>query len=214
MFDSIVPGYDFLNSFLSLGFDRLWRRRLIKEAGNIKEKNVLDLCSGTGALALNLLQAGSEPVALDFSLPMLKKGMKNGSLGNMPVASDASVMPFRDSVFDLQTIAFGIRNIPDIERFLSESRRTLKSGGRLMILELTRPENPGVRALYNIYLKGILPVIGGIFSGNFKAYRYLARTISGFTDPKELKSMILNAGFSKVEVYPLTFGVATLIVSE
>lgn len=214
MFDSIVPAYDFLNSFLSFGIDRMWRKRVILEAGPLEGRSALDLCCGTGSLTELLVSSGAETVALDFSFEMLKKGYRAGRVGKMPVAADASFMPFKDNLFHAQTIAFGIRNIPDAEKFISESYRTLKPGGRLIILELTRPANPFAGILYFFYLNWILPIAGGLLSGRMKAYRYLAKSISAFTDPSVLKGMISAAGFPRVKIIPLTFGVATIIVCE
>ena len=140
MFDSIVPTYDLLNRFLSMGIDSAWRRFLIKLM-KPENKKVLDICCGTGDLSKKISKAGAETVSLDFSLPMLEKGRKKGWLGDCCIAGDATSLPVRDAVFDCLTISFGIRNIPDIDNFLGEAARALKPGGSLYILELTRSGN-------------------------------------------------------------------------
>lgn len=212
LFDSIVPSYDFLNGFLSLGIDRLWRRTTVKSLGDINGRKVLDICCGTGALSKKIIKKGADLYALDFSFNMLIKGRINGDIGTGPVAADASFLPYKDNTFYRETIAFGIRNIPDFTKFLTETHRTLMPGGVLAILELTRPAGRFIRAIYYIYLKGVLPVIGGFVSGRPAAYRYLADTISRFVDPVVLKEELINAGYSGVVIRPLSFGIATLII--
>jgi len=214
MFDSIAPTYDFLNRFLSFGIDRLWRKRLLNLCGSLENQTVLDLCCGTGDLTHEFLVKETDVTSLDFSLGMIKKGVACGWLGHKNVSADATKIPFKEASFNIETIAFGIRNIPDIDVFLKEANRVLTSNGRLFILELTRPENPVVRFFYNIYLRGILPFVGGIFSGRREAYAYLSRTISTFLDVDELKIRIINSGFSDVETVKLTFGVATIYVCK
>jgi SAM-dependent methyltransferase len=125
-------------------------------------------------------------------------------------ATNASVLPFKVSSFDFITIAFGIRNIPDIEKFLSESERALKKNGRLLILELTRPDNRFYRILYKFYLGRFLPFIGGIVSRDKSAFKYLAKTIETFIDPETLTEMIISKGFSEVKLIKKTFGTATI----
>ncbi|HRZ28076.1 MAG TPA: ubiquinone/menaquinone biosynthesis methyltransferase [Spirochaetota bacterium] len=214
MFDSIVPTYDLLNRLLSAGIDRSWRKFVIKEAGDLKDGRALDLCCGTGDLSLQLYRAGASLVSLDFSLPMLAAGKSRGWLRGDSVAADASRLPFRDGVFRVLTVAFGIRNIPDIDLFMAEAFRATRPGGRLIILELTRPSNPLVRASYNFYLRFVLPVAGGLVSGKWAAYRYLSRTIETFLDPDDLAARLKRAGFGKVVINRLTFGIATVICCE
>ncbi len=214
MFDSIAPSYDSLNGFLSFGIDRRWRRKLAKLCENSGSGPVLDLCCGTGDLSRELIHRGHEVVSLDFSPGMLHRGIASGKLGNHNVAADASRLPFLDSSLRLVTVAFGIRNIPDMTVFLKDISRVLVPGGRLLILELTRPKNSFIRFFYNIYLKGVLPFFGGLLSGRHDAYAYLSRTIETFLGREELKSLILSAGFSEAELQELTFGVATIYVCK
>ena len=212
MFDSIVPTYDLLNRVLSGGVDIFWRRDLIRLTGGLEGKRVLDICCGTGDLTRQLSKAGGEIFSLDFSFNMLKKGVEKGWLKGENISADAGRLPFMDESFDFLTIAFGIRNIPDVDVFLSESLRVLKPGGRLFILELTRPDNAVVRFGYNLYLTKILPFIGGVLSGRREAYRYLAGSISTFLDRDVLIQRIKGAGFTSVDFKRKTFGVATIYI--
>ena len=214
MFDSIVPTYDLLNRLLSLGIDRTWRKRLVRMAGNLKAKAALDLCCGTGDLSVQLYKTGADLVSLDFSLPMLVKGKMTGWLKGGAVAADATTLPFRDNSFHLVTIAFGIRNIPDIDIFLNEVFRVLQPGGKFFILELTRPRNKIVSLFYTLYLRLVLPVAGGIISGEWTAYRYLARTIATFLEPEDIARRIGQSGLHNVLIYRFTSGIATIISSE
>lgn len=212
MFDSIVPTYDLLNRVLSLGIDRTWRSDLVRMCGDIRGKRVLDICCGTGDLTKELAAAGAHIHSLDFSFQMLKKGRAKGWLTGVNVSADAGSLPFRNGSFHCLTIAFGIRNIPDVDVFLAESLRVLEPGGTLYILELTRPENPVVRFFYNIYLTKILPFIGGLFSGKMEAYKYLAGSISTFLDRDTLIKRIRSAGFSGADYKSRTFGTATIYI--
>jgi len=213
MFDSIVPTYDLLNRILSLGIDNLWRRDLVKIAG-LKNKIVLDLCCGTGDLTRQIIKSNGKVISLDFSFNMLKKGKERGWLTGDNLSADACALPFKNSVFDFLTIAFGIRNIPDIDIFLAESLRVLKPDGKLLILELTRPDNILVRFFYNLYLGKILPFIGGIISGKDEAYSYLAGSISTFLEREMLIQRIKNSGFTEVSYKKKTFGIATIYICK
>ena len=212
MFDSISPTYDLLNRVLSCGIDNLWRRDLVKNIAGYSGKKILDLCCGTGDLSKRLNKAGAELFSLDFSFSMLKNGINKGWLAGVNISGDAARLPFKDNVFDVLTIAFGIRNIPDVDIFLSESLRVLKPDGRLLILELTRPENRFIFFLYRLYLTKIIPFIGWIASGKREAYSYLAKTIMTFLDRDMLIEKIKAAGFKHVEYKKKTFGIAAIYI--
>lgn len=214
MFDDIVPTYDLLNRILSLGIDRGWRKRVVRNAGSLNGRPVLDVCCGTGDLSNSLGNAGAKVFSLDFSHAMLKTGKTRGWLGSGAVAADAAHLPFRSGSFALLTIAFGIRNIPDINVFMAEARRVLVPGGMLQILELTRPSGFLMKMAYKIYLGLILPLVGGLVSGKRDAYRYLAGTIATFLDPDELAVMLKDAGFPSVRVEKQTGGIATIFIAE
>ena len=212
MFDSIVPTYDLLNHVLSFGTDVIWRRDLAKKTGAGENELVVDLCCGTGDVSSLLTKRKIKTVSLDFSLEMLQRGVKKGALVDSLVMGDACVLPFPNDTFDAATIAFGIRNIPDLDRFMIETHRVLKPGGSLIILELVRPENRAIAFLYSIYLGKVLPVIGGILSRRPQAYRYLSQTISTFVRPQELKDMLKSHGFTSLQQFTKTLGVAAIIV--
>ncbi len=213
IFDDIVPTYDLLNRLLSAGIDRRWRRYLVSSSGDLEGKPVLDLCCGTGDLSRQLRGAGAKVYSLDFCLPMLEKGKEKKWLDDMALAGDASKLPCRDTSFTMVTIAFGIRNIPDLQNLMNESFRVLKDGGTFRILELTRPANPLVGLFYKFYLSFFLPRMGGLFSGRKQAYRYLASTIATFLDPDHLSDMLKTAGFGEVEIKKKTFGIASMITA-
>jgi len=212
MFDSIFPTYDLLNRVLSGGIDNLWRKDLVRMIGSGAGKKILDICCGTGDLTRHLVKNGGGVYSLDFSFNMIAKGVERGWLSGMNISADAVNLPFKNRSFDFITIAFGIRNIPDVDIFLSESYRVLKPEGRLYILEMTRPDNMFVRFFYNLYLTKIVPFIGGVLSGKHEAYRYLAGSISTFLDRDTLIERIKHAGFSNVDYKRKTLGVATIYI--
>lgn len=214
MFDDIVPTYDFLNRFLSAGIDRGWRRTVVRAATREENPRVLDLCCGTGDLSKQLREKGANVTSLDFSTAMLQQGQSRGWLTKKTVAADASHLPFQSESFDRATIAFGIRNIPDLDNLMAETARVLKKGGTFQILELTRPKNFLVIPFYNLYLKVILPRVGALVSGKKMAYDYLAETIATFVEPEELAAMLRERGFDEVKVKSKTFGIATILTAK
>ncbi|MEW6076301.1 MAG: ubiquinone/menaquinone biosynthesis methyltransferase [Thermodesulfobacteriota bacterium] len=214
LFDAIVPTYDLLNHVLSFGTDIVWRKNIFRHIQNVKGKAVVDLACGTGDLSLLLDRHGAAVASLDFSLAMLEKGVRKKAIRHFPVAGDAACLPFADNAFAVATIAFGIRNIPDINVFMGEAFRVLAPGGELVILELTRPANPLIRFGYTLYLTRLLPVIGGLLSGHRQAYQYLARTISTFISPENIRKMLLEHGFASTRLIPQCFGVAAIIIAR
>ncbi len=213
-FDAIVPTYDLLNHVLSMGTDILWRRNIFRHINKVRHKPAIDLCCGTGDLSLILHKKGARVTSLDFSRNMLKRGMDKQALKGSPIAGDAGLLPCRDNAFAVATIAFGIRNIPDINNFIKEVFRVLMPGGELVILELIRPKNKLIKFLYTYYLNTLIPFIGGIISGQKSAYNYLAGTIATFIDPFDLQKMLETYGFKSVCHYPQIFGVATIIICK
>ncbi len=214
LFDSIVPTYDLVNHVLSMGTDIIWRKNIFKYIMDVSKKSVIDLCCGTGDLSLLLQKREAKVVSLDFSMNMLERGISKKSIKGYPVSADACFIPFMNNTFSVAAIAFGIRNIPDIDNFIKDVFRILTPGGQLAILELVRPEKKIVRYLYSFYLNTVLPFIGGAISGRKTAYNYLSKTIATFIDQPALKIMLNKHGFNKVTFYPQTFGVATIIVCE
>jgi demethylmenaquinone methyltransferase/2-methoxy-6-polyprenyl-1,4-benzoquinol methylase len=176
-------------------------------------KKVLDLCCGTGDLSRQLRKSGGDVTSLDFSLEMLKRGRQTQWLTDAVTAADASNLPFKNNSFRLLTIAFGIRNIPDIAVFLKEACRVTEKNGILQVLELTRPSGKLVGLFYKFYLKVLLPLVGGLISGNRSAYKYLAGTIETFIDPNEIAALMREAGYSEVTLTRKSFGIATIITA-
>lgn len=214
MFNSIADKYDFLNGLLSFALDDNWRRNAIRLA-NIKSGNkVLDLACGTGDMITEIKKQHPDAViyGADFSVNMLHISQKK--LGSIPfTAADAHNLPFKDNSFDRLTIAFGFRNITDKARGLSELYRVIKPGGKVCILELTRPENKVTSFFYRIYFMHLLPFIGGLFSSK-KAYKYLPDSVYHFPKRKEYRSMIEEAGFKNIHFKSLVFGAVTIAIMD
>lgn len=215
MFGGIAGRYDLLNHVLSLNLDTVWRRRAAEEACPVPGARVLDLCGGTGDLSIALAGASRRPalvVCCDFSHPMLAlsapKFARKGVDGVcVAVEGDALRLPFPDGAFDAVTVAFGVRNLVDMGAGFREMLRVLAPGGRLVVLEFSRPTGAVLSRLYAFYLKTIVPRLGDGASGRRGPYVYLARTIAGFPEPDLLAGMIREAGFGAVGWKPLTGGI-------
>lgn len=212
LFDDIVPTYDLLNHILSAGIDTIWRRNIFRHMASVIHQPVIDLCCGTGDLSKIIFQKGASLTSLDFSMNMLLKGRKRKALPGNLLQADASRIPVHGNSFHTATIAFGIRNIPDLDHFINEVFRVLKPGGQFAILELVRPKNPFIKIFYKVYLENLLPLIGGLVSGQPSAYMYLSKTINTFVDPHDLQVMLEKYGFINVRHFPQTFGVATIMI--
>ena len=212
MFSGIAPRYDFLNHFLSLSLDKVWRRRVAKYFGHVLANNnsrALDVCCGTGDLTLALLREGNGSVlGTDFAHPMLVRAAQKsahvsagGSHSGKLVGyfeADALSLPFADASFDLVTLAFGFRNLANYESGLKEFARILKPGGRLGILEFSEPRGAVFGPLYRWYFTHVLPRLGRIISGHSFAYSYLPSSVSKFPAPDALADLMRAAGFSDV----------------
>lgn len=211
MFEGVAPRYDFLNRVLSLGIDRGWRRRVVESLELRPEHRVLDLCCGTGDLALEIARE-APCTACDFSWNMLTRAREKSISAGRPVTlacADALELPFGCDVFDRATIAFGIRNLESMSAGLSEIRRVLKPGGRIAILEFSQPNRAWLKLPYRIYLDWLLPAVGGLVSRK-EAYRYLAESIQGFPVPEVLNRLLEEAGFSEPGYTRLTGGIVAL----
>jgi len=214
MFGEISGRYDLLNRLLSAGRDRSWRRVTVERLAPRPGERVLDLCGGTGDLALDLAAAGPSVVCADFSWPMLL-GARPKLAGAGPgsvrlLLADALHLPFAEGSFDLVTIAFGLRNLRTVGEGLAEMRRVLRPGGRLGILEFSTPPGRLLRGAYHLYLGRFLPFVGGWVSGRPRAYRYLAESIRGFPDQAGLVREMAEAGLEKVEYRNLSAGIVAL----
>ena len=216
MFDRIAPTYDKLNTILSLGIDRLWRRRAVRLLGASQGQLCLDIASGTGDLARAMLRQGGGPViGVDLSRQMLAQTGGKLSRGTyQPVAGDALRLPFRDESFERAMVGFGVRNMQNFDGFLSETRRVLKERGRLAILEFSLPTIPVIRPAYLFYFTRVLPLIGGLISGERAAYAYLRDSVLDFPAPEALETRMLAQGFDIDYSRPLMFGIAHLYILE
>ena len=219
MFAEIAPRYDFLNHALSLNIDKRWRRLVIKQvADRLKRPGAvaLDLCCGTAELSLEL-GALAPTFGVDFCHPMLELGLKKVRHGALPIdliEGDALSVPFADSMFDVVTVAFGLRNVDGTEAGLREIHRLLKSGGRCVVLEFSRPQLPVFRSLFHFYFTRVLPRIGNAVSGSNFAYQYLPDSVQAFPDQKGLAGLMRAVGFSDVRYYNLFGGVASLHLGD
>ena len=223
MFGEIAPWYDFLNHLLSLNIDRRWRARTAKlvPPGPPETGPILDLCTGTGDLALAYDRAaqGTVPIfAADFCHEMLlraaRKAAEAGAIDRIRfVEADAQALPFAANTFQLVTVAFGLRNVTDTDRGLAEMVRVARPGGRVAILEFSKPRHWLLGPLYRWYFRYALPLIGQILCRNKEsAYRYLPESVLKFPDYEELAAKLRANGLVEVKYEPLTFGIATLYV--
>jgi len=215
MFTQIAPRYDLLNHVLSLQLDRVWRARVARILQPIlrrRDAAVLDLCCGTGDLALALSRGGSARViGADFAHPMLVQANAKGASAGIPfLEADALQLPFADAAFDLLTAAFGFRNLANYEDGLREMLRVLKPGGTLAILEFTEPPDGVMGDLYRWYFRRVLPWIGGVLSGDREAYTYLPRSVAKFFRPAQLGDLMHGVGFVAVEFRVWTLGTVAL----
>jgi demethylmenaquinone methyltransferase/2-methoxy-6-polyprenyl-1,4-benzoquinol methylase len=219
MFSEIAPRYDLLNHLLSFNVDRSWRRRAIAALAWERSPSgtYVDLCAGTldvsAALAAQPRFSG-RIVGADFAEPMLRAGASKSRASISPVVADALNLPLRDESAEGAIVAFGIRNVEDLDAGLAEAFRVLKPGARFVILEFSTPPSPMIRAAYHAYFHHVLPAVGGVVSGHGAAYRYLPRSVAHFPSAPELAARLDKAGFTRVTWEPFTFGVAALHVGQ
>lgn len=219
MFAEIAPRYDFLNHALSLNIDRRWRRFVVNKVADRLGRPgaiALDLCCGTADLSLKL-SALAPTIGLDYCHPMLELGAKKIRRERRSaelVEADALNVPFADGMFDVVTIAFGLRNLEGTEAGLREIYRLLRPGGRAAVLEFSRPKIPIFRDLYHFYFTRLLPRIGKAISGSSYAYQYLPDSVLAFPDQMALVSLMQAVGFSDVRYYNLFGGVASLHIGD
>lgn len=221
MFDAIAPRYDLLNHTLSVGLDTRWRARAIRELNLSPGARVLDLCTGTGDLALAALrhQPDATVVGIDFAGEMLRLAQRKVDAAGLRrrvrlARGDGTSIPLAGGSCEAVTIGFGIRNIVDPAGALREIARVLRPGGCLAILEFGEPQIPGVRTLYAWYFRYLLPLVGRLVSKHQSAYSYLPASVGTFPPPAEFARTIAAAGFTRVRAVPLTFGIVYLYLAE
>ncbi len=218
MFNGISHRYDFLNHFLSAGIDRIWRKAAMKLSGLSGGDAFLDVACGTGDLSIEAVK--SEPariVGVDFAENMLHsfeaKKDKLGLDGRIDIVqASAESLPFAEGSFDVTAVAFGARNFANLVAGLSEMRRVLKRGGRIVVLEFSKPRRFPVKQLYFFYFRRVLPLIGKMVSGNGGAYTYLPDSVSMFPDGEDFLNVMRAVQFKDVSRVELTFGIATAYV--
>ena len=229
MFNAIAPRYELVNSLFSAGRDRAWRRRAVKLARITPDDVVLDVACGTGDFSRAFAAAGARRVVgCDFAHDMLalaaaRDGEDRGSYGNSVSTrgllhwceADALRLPFASESFSIVSCAFGVRNFESLDAGLAEMRRVLKPGGRLVILEFTRPGNPLFRRLYETYANRIMPAAATLLSGDRSgAYHYLPRSVVSFLTARQMVDRLEVVGFERPEIAPMTFGVVSIYVAR
>lgn len=220
MFDNISGKYDFLNHFFSAGIDNLWRKRAIKELSLDKPKVILDVATGTGDFAFEAMKLEPEKIiGVDISAGMLDVGKKKIEKRNLTDKmefhlGDSENLDFEGEKFDAITVSFGVRNFQDLKKGLSELYRVLKTGGKLIILEFSKPKKFPVKQAYFTYFKYIMPVIGKVVSRDKSAYNYLPQSVMAFPEGEDFQNILAEIGFSDSKVIPLTGGIASIYVAQ
>ncbi len=217
VFESIAPKYDRMNDILSFQRHRYWRKFTMDKLAIHPGASALDLCCGTCDWTISLAEASGTGriVGLDFSQNMLDIGQEKVREAGLSdrielIQGNAMQLPFADNLFDLVTIGFGLRNVPDIEQVLLEMQRVVKPGGRVVCLELSKPTWQPFKALYYFYFRKVLPLLGKLIAKRYEEYRWLPESLIQFPDHRELAAMFRGTGLVQVEAYPLTGGIAAL----
>ena len=222
MFDGIAPSYDRLNHMMSLGVDRVWRRKAVKELVDGSCQKILDIACGTGDSTIELAKragSGSTVTGVDISAammePLMRKAAKAGVHDRIHLkVADGAALPYQDGSFDAVTCSFGIRNFEDKGKGLREFLRVLKPGGKMVILELSVPQKKRLRRIYDLYFMHFMPWLGGLVSGDKAAYRYLPASVHAFPAPEVFCKMIANAGFRDIRFRTLSFGLCRMYIAE
>ena len=220
MFNSISKNYDFLNHFLSVGIDILWRKKAVKLLKKDQLKLMLDVATGTGDFAIESLDLNPDKIyGIDISEGMLNVGrekIKNKKLENKIELrlGDSENIDFEDNTFDAITVAFGVRNFENLEKGLENMLRVLKPGGKAIILEFSTPSKFPMKQLYNFYFNNILPILGKLVSKDNTAYTYLPESVAAFPDGEKFIEVLKKVGYKKQEWIPLTFGISSIYVAQ
>lgn len=216
LFGLIAKRYDLINDLQSFGLHRLWKRRLVQLAASGGRGRALDLCCGTGDVAFGLARCGLEVTGLDFSGPMLdvaqwRQNGRNGKGGTgVPVRflrGDAQSIPFPDESFDVVTISYGLRNLADMERGLAEMLRVTRPGGRVVVLDFGKPDNPVLRGLYFSYLRRCVPLLGRYFCGDAETHGYILESLLHYPGQRGVAAAMQKLGYSDVRIFNLMGGI-------
>ena len=216
MFNSISGKYDFLNHFLSLGIDILWRKRAVRLLKKHQPKLILDIATGTGDFAIEALSLNPEKIiGVDISEGMLSVGREKLIKKNLTdkielISGDSEFLPFKDNFFDAVIVSFGVRNFENLEKGLSDMLRVLKPGGKVVILEFSKPKSFPFKQIYQFYFQWILPKIGKLISKNHAAYTYLPDSVQAFPDGDDFLNILDKIGFQKNQCTPLTLGISSI----
>lgn len=216
MFDRIAGRYDFLNHLLSMGIDKGWRKKAINSLRGIQPKKILDVATGTGDLAIAALALTPEHITgVDISEGMMEIGRKKLKERHLDSKitlqyGDSEALPFETGTFDAITCAYGVRNFEHLEKGLEQMNRVLRTGGRIAILEFSKPKKFPVKQLYHFYFRYILPTLGKTVSKDATAYTYLPESVAAFPEGVQFCDILGKCGFKDVKARPLTFGITTL----
>ncbi|HYD22160.1 MAG TPA: bifunctional demethylmenaquinone methyltransferase/2-methoxy-6-polyprenyl-1,4-benzoquinol methylase UbiE [Flavipsychrobacter sp.] len=220
MFNHIAGKYDFLNHFLSLGIDKGWRKKAIREIATVGPKQILDVATGTGDLAIAAMATRPKRIiGIDIADQMLEVGRKKiaakGLSGIISLQNgDSAALPFADNAFDAVTCAYGVRNFENLEAGLKEMCRVMRPGGKLAVLEFSHPGKFPVKQLFKFYSRYILPTLGNMISKHSRAYTYLPESVDAFPEGERLVNILTMCGFKDAKARPLTFGITTLYTAS
>jgi demethylmenaquinone methyltransferase/2-methoxy-6-polyprenyl-1,4-benzoquinol methylase len=220
MFNNIAHRYDFLNQLLSLGIHKGWRRKSVDELKSLAPKKVLDIATGTGDFAIEALRLQPDKITgIDISEGMLALGReKIKKLGKENTITltlgDSEQLPFSDRSFDAITVGFGVRNFENLNKGLTEIFRVLRPGGRLVVLEFSKPKAFPIKQLYAFYNRVVTPTVGRLFSRDSSAYSYLPESVAAFPAGEDFLAELRKAGFRSCTARPVTFGIATIYVAD
>jgi demethylmenaquinone methyltransferase/2-methoxy-6-polyprenyl-1,4-benzoquinol methylase len=216
MFNNISARYDFLNHFLSLGIDHIWRRKAVNKLREIQPKRILDLATGTGDFAIALLKLNpTQIIGMDISSGMLDVGKNKMKAKNVShiidmQLGDSENMPFEDGYFDAITVGFGVRNYENLEKGLTEMLRVTRSGGKIVILEFSKPKRFPIKQAFGFYSRFIIPFFGKRISKDEKAYAYLPESVAAFPEGKAFTDILSKLGYKQVDATLVSGGIATI----
>lgn len=217
VFSSVASKYDIMNDFMSGGLHRLWKREMVRRIGLGHGQRYLDIAGGSGDIGFKVWEQGADVTLTDINPEMLQeaknKAIDSGKLERLQFEIvDAENIPFEDESFDAVGVSFGIRNVTDIPKALSEFHRVLKPGGKFVCLEFSHIDNPVLAKMYDLYSFNVIPKVGGLVAGDEESYQYLVESIRKFPQAAEFERMIGNAGFSETKFKKLNHGVVALHV--